>query len=246
MWNRFRVKLLRSKWGMVFQLATATVWWTPTNYIDAPRTSLPKIKLWGALFLPLIPAAFWGFACVGLLDWEFALQMQNHAAPTFDIVQRMHSMDVFIKFGSGAVMAVIFHWLALARWALNFSFVAILRRLGFVVRRLPWRYFVITTCSAALWLGVLGEGMVWLLWHSAGRPESYIESTIAIHQSTVVVFGVALTAINSLITKRLEQGQKEFYGSSYKAMKWVEFIGMLFVIAAMVAFTYVFGHHFRG
>jgi len=202
--------ILHSKWAMYPLIAFAPMYMRPLGFVGENRPLYARLKgLWGA---PLVGA---GLAAKGgqeLFSW---LYFQHATVDIGDIAafERMKHATTMGAWGFFVMTAVIIYGIALIRWVYHLGAFTICRRFDLAVIKIPLLYFVVTTATFGLWLGISVRALAWM-YESAGAQGHTASRFVSDHPYVSVAAVLAVGMSTQWAFRNGQLGMKAVYANS--------------------------------
>lgn len=157
--------------------------------------------------------------------------------PASDLFLKMHS-ERWMFYWSGFLIAVAtVYVLALLRWLYHLGATAILGKWWPEVTSPPLKYFVVTTASWGLWIGIFGSGIMSGVWKSRGGADidRLLNEFLLEYQGVALVVLLMLAGAFHLAGKNSHIGLKAVYGGRKSLVFLVSLVPMIIMGLALLA-----------
>jgi hypothetical protein len=166
-------------------LLLAPMFVQPMAFAPQPRESQPPYgRTPGLWWAPVFVGTVYGSTAQSFWEWTVWRSVGQASQPgsAADLLYYVHHTRSFYYWAVLAATPVLVYAIASLRWLYHYAVARQLRHRCPQVARPPLKYFVVTTGSWMLWLGLYGFLNVEGLWQSKGALGDYLDKTARQHQ----------------------------------------------------------------
>lgn len=199
-----------SRWPLYPLIAFAPLYMRPLGFVGQNRPLYARLNgLWGA---PLVGAGLAAKGGYELFSWLY-FQSASVGAGDVAAFERMKHMTSWGGWGFFILTAALIYGVALIRWGYHLGAFTICQKFNLSVVRIPLLYFVVTTATFGLWLGLSVRGLAWVF-ESGGTQGKVVSNFVSNHPYVFIVSLMVIGLSSQWAYRNGRLGMKAVYANS--------------------------------